>query len=240
MWQRIGAGLTAAADWISQHQDELHFLGVWANVGEACRKARLYAPIDLEAWQQIQDLTHRDPPARCAEYEALIVSLYGPGGVGWDSLRCELGVSALLSDRQREVEEVLASLADGRNYITVCGALPLVEYVLAKAAGKWNDPSRHPLAARLDEPGAISPDDEAGLLIDAAGVTMVLTEIPELWKPGRHSVGAVSDKLNRHFILHGTGTGWNDTSNATRAVLLLAAAARVAGPLLAPGLPTRL
>ena len=63
---------------------------------------------------------------------------------------------------------------------------------------------------------------------------MVLDEIPNVWKNGRQQVGAIVDELNRHYALHGTGVGWDDSRNATRAVLLLAALARVAGPLFRP------
>ena len=44
-------------------------------------------------------------------------------------------------------------------------------------------------------------------------------------------------ELRRHLALHGTASGWNTRDNAVRAVLLLAAAARVAEPLLAPRSP---
>ncbi len=72
------------------------------------------------------------------------------------------------------------------------------------------------------------------MLIEATALEMLLSEIPEIWKDGRHNVGAINEKLNRHLALHGTARGWDDPANATRAVLLLAAAARIAEPLFRP------
>jgi hypothetical protein len=233
-WQQFLGFLADAADWVRRHEPELRALGTWEAVGHAGRKARLYVPVHPEAWRQIAKARHSADSEAQPDYETLIVSLYGPGGVAFDALRDELLQAQLLVDRKREVEEVLASLVDGRNFVTVCGALPLVEYVLSNAAGKWNDPRTHlkALDARLDEP--ISTDVEAELLIEATALEMVLSEIPEIWKDGRQNVGAINEKLNRHLALHGTARGWDDPANATRAVLLLAAAARVAGPLLRP------
>jgi hypothetical protein len=57
-------------------------------------------------------------------------------------------------------------------------------------------------------------------------VEMVFNAIPEMWKGQRHPLGEVTQELNRHFVLHGTGVGWDGAQNATRAVLLLAATAR--------------
>ena len=230
-WRQFGAGLTAIARWVAEHEEELRALEVWGSVGHAARKARLYAPVDAEAWRQLHESSFRDPSP---DYEALIVSLYGPAGVGFDSLRHELVGAPLLADRQSEVTEVLDSLFDARNYVTVCGALPLIEYVLGKAAGRWKQPTRHNLSARLDEVRAFSPDEEAVLLVNSSAVYMVLNEVPEVWKAGRQQIDTMTGSLNRHFVLHGTGLGWDDATNATRAVLLLAAAARVAGPLLSP------
>jgi hypothetical protein len=158
--------------------------------------------------------------------------VYGPGGAGFDALTEELRDAELLANRQREVGEVLASLVDGRYYVTVCGALPLVEFVLSSAAGKWSDPRKHleRLEARLDE--ELSPEVEADLLIEGTAIEMVLNEIPEIWKNGRQNIGAINEKLNRHLALHGTARGWDDPANATRSVLLLAAVARIASPLL--------
>jgi hypothetical protein len=189
--------------------------------------------MDAEAWRCIEEAALRglDSPS---EYETLIFSLYSPTGIGHSSLRLELAESPALRDRQRETGQVLDSLADGRHYVTVCGALPLVEYVLSSADGKWTQPGRYQLDARLDEPGAMDPESEALLLVEAAAVEMVRQEIPRIWKSGPHHVGRTSGELNRHLALHGTGVGWDDAGNAVRSILLLAATARVAGPMLAP------
>lgn len=232
-WQSFLAFLDSAADWVRRHEAEIRAVGVWAAVGRAGRKARLYVPFHAEAWQQIEEAQRESGPEAEPDYAALIVSLYGPGGVAHDALRDELRSAELLRDRVREVDEVLESLADGRYFVTICGALPLVEYVLSRAAGKWNDPRKHlkELEARLDQPAS---DVQLDVLLEATAVEMVLDEVPEIWKDGRQNIGAINDRLNRHLALHGTARGWDDVANATRAILLLAAVARVAGPLLRP------
>lgn len=63
---------------------------------------------------------------------------------------------------------------------------------------------------------------------------MVVDAIGTAWKSGPARVGAIESDLNRHRALHGTASGWDTAENATYAVLLLAAAARIAGPLLQP------
>jgi hypothetical protein len=218
------------ARWYEAHKDEIQAFVVWNTVKDACKDTGLYAPV-APAWQRIADAEKAG--STTAEMEALILSLYGPGGEAHDALRDELLTADLLNPRQREVEEVLDSLADGRNYVATCGALPLVEFVLSAAAGKWREPRDYELRKRLHEP--LSADDEGELLIHYAAVEMLSRAIPEVWKDTRHPApGAITTELNRHLVLHGTGVGWDNPDNAVRAVLLLAAAARVAEPLLGP------
>jgi hypothetical protein len=232
-WQSFLRFLDDAAEWVKRHEAEIRAFGIWAAVARAGRKARLYVPFHAEAWQQIDETQRAEGPEAEPDYVALIVSLYGPGGVAHDALRDELRAAELLQDRLREVDEVLDSLADGRYFVTICGALPLVEYVLSSAAGKWKDPRRHleELQDRLDQPAS---DVQLDVLLEATAVEMVLDEVPEIWKDGRQNIGAINDRLNRHLALHGTARGWDDVANATRALLLLAAVARIAGPLLRP------
>ncbi len=92
----------------------------------------------------------------------------------------------------------------------------------------------YPLRERLHESGKLDPDAEAELLLNVSAIHMLDAALPELWKSGAHEVGSVVVALNRHFALHGTAQGWDTRENAVRAVLLLAASARVAGPLLTP------
>ncbi len=63
-----------------------------------------------EAWLQLEDARRNQEPGADPDFEAMIVSLYGPGGVAFDALREELLGAQLLADRKREVNEVLASL----------------------------------------------------------------------------------------------------------------------------------
>lgn len=212
--------------WVEGHRPEIEALATWGAVSATCRDARLYAPIDAEAWAQIRAELRAEEP----DPEAIIISTYGRSGIGFGALQEELLTSPLLADRRRETAEIVDSLADGRHFVAACGALPLVEYVISKSAGKWNNPSK-----QIEAAGARLRDDDFefgdDLLLDYAALEMVLSEIPHVWKNGRQQVGAVVQELNRHYILHGTGVGWDDARNATRAVLLLAACARVAGPL---------
>ena len=208
-------------------------MAIWGTVSSVCTDARLYAPLHREAWLGIMEAVQEERRVGTPDYEVIITSIYGPGGVGFETLRQELLASPLLRDRQREVGEVLCSLADGRNYVTICGALPLVEYVISAAAGKWNHPQKHlaELKRRLHEDDF---DGNETILLEYSAVQMVLEEIPNVWNAGRQQIGVVVDELNRQYALHGTGIGWDDSTNATRAVLLLAAAARVADPLFKP------
>jgi hypothetical protein len=232
-WQRFVGFLEEAAEWVREHEDEIRFWGLWGAVGTTGRKAHLYVPLHPESWERIQAASHDD---EVSDYEALIVSLYAPDGPGFGALCEELSSAPLLDDRRGEVGEVLDSLVDERFYLVVCGALPLVEYTLSRAAGKWSDPRKHleGLRARLHEPAAFSADAENALLLEGTAVEMILHEIPEVWRNGPQTVGAISEKLNRHLALHGTGIGWDDKRNAMRAVLLLAAVARIAEPLFEP------
>ena len=230
----VDAHAEALGKWVDAHQDEIRALGTWGTVNRACGEGRLYAPMHREAWLEITEAVRADDRADPPDYEGIIISAYQPGGVGYGALRDELLDAPLLRDRHREVGEVLDSLADGRNYVAVCGALPLVEYVISNAAGKWNHPQKHlaELKRRLHDEDEIDGNDT--ILLKYAAVQMVLKEIPNVWKDGRQRVGAIVGELNRQHALHGTGRGWDDSTNATRAVLLLAAAARVADPMFKP------
>lgn len=189
-----------------------------------------------EAWLAIVETVRRDESSNHTDYAGIIISIYKPGGIGFHALRDELLAAPLLRDRRREVHEVLDSLEDDRNYVAVCGALPLIEYVISNAAGKWNHPQKHlaKLKRRLHEDAIGDFDDGGVILVEYAAVQMILKEIPNVWKDGPQQVGVLVGELNRQYALHGTGVGWDDSTNATRAVLLLAAAARVAGPLFKP------
>jgi hypothetical protein len=235
--QQILDFLGRVGDWIRRHEPELRAFITWGAVCDAGVQARLYVPRHAEAWRQIEEARRSADPPTEADYVALIVSLYGPDGIAFEALREELAQAPLLAKRTSDVGEVLASLSDGRYFVTVCGALPLVEHVLGEAAGKWSDPRKHLDAINTRLEGPISSDEEADLLIEMTAMEMVLNEIPEIWKNGRLEIGGIDERLNRHRALHGTARGWNDAANATRALLLLAATARVAGPLL--GRPPR-
>lgn len=224
--------LQAAGRWLAEHREEIEAFGMWGSVMAACERTALYVPEDA-AWRRIAEAAHDG--ADEAALETLILGLYAPGGSAHESLCEELRSAPLLLTRAREVNEVLASLADERHYVTVCGALPLVEGVLAAAHGKGKSRlSDYPLFDRLDAVGTLTPDEEAELLLNGSSLQMLERSIPEVWRNGRMQPGAVTAEFNRHFILHGTARGWDTRENAVRAVLLVAAAARVAGPLLGP------
>lgn len=232
-WEQLSAAARVIGTWIEEHQEEIRAAAIWGTVSSACTDARLYAPLDREAWRAIVEAISRERRVGAPDYKAIITSIYGPGGGGFETLRQELLGSPLLQDRQREVTEVLSSMADGRNYVAICGTLPLVEYVISAAAGKWNHPHKHlvELKRRLHDDDFDANDT---ILLEYSAVQMVLEEIPNVWNSGRQQIGAVVDELNRHYALHGTGIGWDDSTNATRAALLLAAAARVADALFKP------
>ncbi len=169
----------------------------------------------------------------------LITSTYAPGGSGFDALEEALTSADLLQPRESEVAEVIASLVDGRHYVTVCGALPLVEFALATAAGKWRDARAYDTSrvwdSYLDD---LSAEQLEALFLEATAVEMVVNVLPGLWANRRLDVGELAQDLNRHSALHGTGVGWDTQTNAMRAVLLLAATARVAVPLLGAAQPS--
>lgn len=232
-WQWLGGALHAVIGWVDRNEHTLQALAFWGAISEACEKTQLYVPRQMEAWAEIAKACEGEP---AKELREMILSLYGPGGVGHDALRAELDAAPLLRERHQEVSEIVVSIADGRYYVAICGALPLIEGALMSARGSWKavDDVKDELVESAYESGKLTSDEIADLLGAAGAVSMVLHEVPTIWKPRPHKVGAVREELNRHFIAHGTGTGWATRPNAIRATLLLAAVARVAGPLLRP------
>jgi hypothetical protein len=235
-WDVLRDVIVEGARWVNEHQDELEALGMWSAVGLACHTTKLYAPLHPEGWRKIKE--ERDKGANRAILEKVIFSLYGPGGEAYEVLRDEILSADLLKDRRREAGEVLDSLDDGRNYVTICGALPLVEHTLAQAAGKWDQPRKYPLEDRLDQAGALTQDEENDVFMYAAAVEMLTWAVPKWWE-SRKPPNGLTDELNRQWVLHGTGAGWDSRENAIRAVMLVAAAARVAKPLLSPRTASR-
>jgi hypothetical protein len=211
---------------VEEHRDEIEALGIWGTVNAACEDAHLYAPFDPNAWTEISTEVRRQRlEGATVDAGPTILAVYGRGGAGFDALVDELSTSSALADRRRETQEVIDSVVDERHYVATCGALPLVEYVLTHSAGRWKQAPDlvKLLRQRLHDE---NPAFDDGLVLSYAAVEMVFNEIPEIWKDGRHPSGAMIKRLNRHLVLHGTGVGWDDAQNATRAVLLLAATAR--------------
>lgn len=226
--------LVSAAEWIRDNQDEVKGFITWGVVNHAGSESHLYVPLDATTWKAIESARSGD---ETPDFERIILSAYGPEGSGYDSLVAELKNSDLLQVRSADLEEILASVEDRRYFVAICGTLPLVEYVLSAAAGKWSDPRKHleEMKRRLNE--TLASDLETELLLEHSALEMVLSEIPGIWSNGKQDIGAIEEKLNRHRALHGTTSGWADADNATRALLLLAAAAKVAKSLLSPASP---
>ena len=74
----------------------------------------------------------------------------------------------------------------------------------------------------------------ADLLLNKSALDMAMNAADGIWRHRRHGAGTSTTELNRNIALRGTGYGWHTQQNAVRSVLLLAAMARVAGPLLGP------
>lgn len=230
-WAILREAIVTGARWVKEHEEEIRLFGMWSSVGLACGDTNLYAPIHPEAWQRISEA--RDVPLDRVGMTALILSLYAPGGDAHGALRDELLSTDLLKPRRREAEEVLDSLADDRFYVTTCGALPLVEYVLAQAAGKWKHPHKYPLDERLEDESELTEGERTDLFLYVAAAEMLTWAVPEWWQ-SRNPPAGLTDELNRQWVLHGLAMGWDSRDNAIRAVMLVAAAARVAKPLLSP------
>jgi hypothetical protein len=210
-------------------------LVTWKMVRDACDRAVLYAPFDGDAWEAIA----RAQSERIEGIEGVILATYAPGGVGFETLVGELSTAPLLADRRPQVLEVIQSVIDGRHYVAICGALPLAEGTLALAHGRWQSRvADYPLEARL-KADAIARADQVDLLLNASAVTMVCGAKSGIWysggRGGHRDLGGILTELNRHRVLHGTARGWETKENAVYALLFLAAAARVAGPLLGSG-----
>lgn len=220
--------LISAAQWWRDNESEIDALITWGVVSRAGKETHLYVPADGPTWKKIESAASQDIP----NFEQIIVTSFSPGGIGFETLVEELRNADLLKRRTRELDEVVASIEDGRYFVSICGTLPLVEFVLSSAAGNWSDPRKHleEMRRRLSE--TLAHELEAQLLIESSALEMVLSEIPDIWANGKQDVGAIEEKLNRHRALHGTTLGWADSQNATRALLLLAAAAKVASSLL--------
>lgn len=224
--------IVAFAKWFEFHEPEIKSFAIWAAVQSACKKTRLYAPI-APVWQDIAEAEQIGKST--SELAALILSAYAPGGAGHGVLLGEIRSAALLQSRTSQVGEVLDSWVEGRNYVAICGALPLAEGLLAEAHGKWQSDMgqyRKAINRRLDESGSLPPDEEADLILNSSALEMVLAAPETIWKSGHTRAGASSPVLNRHKALHGTSSGWDSAENATYSTLLLSAAARIAGPLL--------
>jgi hypothetical protein len=228
--ETLAKAARAAGDWLREREPELRAFATWGAVVEACEQTGFYAPRDDRAWEQIAAAKRAADP----QLADLVVSLYQPGGPAFGALEDELRCAEPLAARQGEVGELLASLADARHYLVICGTLPLIESALASGAGKWKQPSKQDLLRRLWVPlSELSEQEQDTLYLHAAAVKVVTRAIPELWKPRTVPLGSETHDLNRQLVLHGTARGWDTQANAMRAVLLLAATSRVAGPLLA-------
>lgn len=218
-----------ANEWAARHQEEIAAFAVWAAVSHACEETGVYAPIG-PAWPHIADKADRND---VRALEALILTSYAPSGPGYDTLRDDLVSARCLADRQAEVAEVLTSLEDGRHYVAICGALPLVEGVFASTHGRWRkNINDYPLTDRLRRKGALTDDAVSDLILNKSALDMASNGTKRLWQNRRHQAGAFTTILNRNIALHGTGHGWHTEHNALTSVLLLAAVARVAEPLL--------
>jgi hypothetical protein len=232
-WEVLTQLAARATAWLEAHADVIEGFHLWGSVGWACERTKLYAPVSPEAWRLITDAVESN--VEIGALTDVILNAYGPGGPACTILEDEVRSAPLLQDRSVEVDEVLASCREGRNYVTICGALPLVEGLIASAYGKWQKRiSDYPIEVRLDQSGALSVEEEAELLVNRSALDMVMEGIPDIWRSHPMRVGAAATDLNRHWVLHGTARGWHTRTNAVRAVLAVAAAARVAEPLLTP------
>ena len=83
----------------------------------------------------------------------------------------------------------------------------------------------------------LTADEETDLILYSSATEMLNRGLSETSEDRHMRPGTVTAELNRNVILHGTGRGYDTRGHAVRAVLLVAAAARVAGPLLRPGAP---
>jgi hypothetical protein len=233
LWAMLDEAAAAFARWVEKNKELLEAFGVWASVAQECEQAHLYAPPHPEAWRAIAELNGSDDDLSRAPAERLILDLYGPGGVGHAQLRTELLEAPLLAEWRGPTAETLNALGQDHSYLAICGALPLVEWCLGKAAGKWQQPLKYDLHARMFEASPASPDDEVEMMLNWSAVDMLCHGVPEIWTGGA-SFGVETPLLRRNVVAHGLAQGWDTRDNAIRAVLLVAAAARVAGPLLGP------
>jgi hypothetical protein len=216
----------AAASWLQAHQAEVEAFAVWGGILRVCAETHLYIPPGPFCYEIVEARRQGRSPA---ELKSLVISMLGPGGSGYETLCTLLRSAPLLAKRRREVDEVLDCLSDGRYYVAICGALPLVEGVLADASGKWKDPKKYQLLDRL-ESDDLGKEEEDLIILNWPAVEMLSTGIRDVWKPAGPRVGG---PLNRNLIAHGTGRELGTLENAVQAVLLVAAAAQVGEPLLA-------
>ncbi|RYG27308.1 hypothetical protein EON81_30360, partial [bacterium] len=215
MLEAASGWMQRAHAWAEKNKDALDAFMMWGAVETNCTRAKLYAPIG-PTWSAIAAFDRDD--ATVEELERMVFDLHQPGTEGFDALRKEVLAAPLLADRQREVGELLDSIAEGRNYVAICGTLPLVEGVLALAYGKWQDPSKYPIDDRLFKAHALTSEEEAELVLSHSAIHMVRESIPEVWKSKRMTPGAIAPALNRNIALHGTANGWDTVDNAIRSL----------------------
>ena len=218
--------IKALSEWLVRHEDEIGSFDAWVAVQSGCKRTKLYAPVS-PVWQEISEA---EKAMSDEALEAVILDAYSPGGPGHEKLLEEIRSAPLLQSREREIGEVLNSWIEGRYYVAICGALPLVEGVLASAHGEWQKLHAYidAINDRIDGSALLTPEEEVGLLLNMSALEMVLGVRETIWKSGQTGVDVSSTILNRHRALHGTGKDWDTPVNATRSMLLLAAVARVA------------
>lgn len=246
--QAIGVWVEEQGRWVAEHGPELEAAGLWSSVRTACDKTELYAPLEPDTWRVIAQAS-RDGGSE-DDLRDLVLSSYAPGGSGYQALRAELEAAPLLALKQVEVKDVLTALEQGLNYATICGALPLIEGVLMEAHGVRNKQivkitpkkkgnTQHPLWKRIYEDDDFTEEERADLiLLGYPAFTMIRVAIRDVWKDRPVEPGSKVPELNRNVALHGSGYGWATQEHARYAVLLLAAAVRVAEPLLRPSVPS--
>jgi hypothetical protein len=227
--QGILSDAARVADWLREHEPEIITLGQWSSIGIACEESGLYTPPHDEAWEAIT----KEINSRNLDVADLIISLYAPSGPAFASLRDELLCAPVLKSRRAQLAQVLDSLVERCYYLTICSVLPLIEYVISAAAGKWRQPDKHDLEARL-EADDFTDDEQDALFADMAAVLVFTRSIPEIWESRSPPKGGETADLNRQLALHGNAYGWDTVHNAMRAVLLLAATVRAAPLLLTP------
>lgn len=194
----------------------------WDEVVEIAFQEGFFLPYSLVDHELIE---RQQSGADSEELVRILVEGFSPGGRLFPLIENAFETSPALAERLVEAQEVIEAFKGGKYYLTVCGAIPLIEYILHQNAGGWKsgmDDYLSFLPRTMNDFEQI----EDYTIIDYKSFDIAERLLSKLWKRGSHKVH-INEDLRRHRILHGTAYGWNTKENGIRILLLVVATSTI-------------